>query len=79
MIAAHIDHGTLRVVVRPKAARTEVVDWDDARKALIVRVKAQPEDGKANAELVRYLSKELKRRVSIKSGFSSREKMLSIG
>jgi uncharacterized protein len=79
MIAAHIENGTLRVVVRPKAAHTEAIGWDSERKALIVRVHAPPSEGKANAELVRFLSKELKKPVRLKSGHSSREKVLCIG
>lgn len=46
-----------------------------------VRLAAQPQDGKANAELVRWLARELgiaRTRVSLQRGLRSRTKRLSI-
>ena len=41
-------------------------------------LKAAPEKGKANAELIKFFKKELKLSVRIKLGESSREKTLEI-
>jgi uncharacterized protein YggU (UPF0235/DUF167 family) len=46
---------------------------------LHVAVAAQPEDGKANAELERFLTKLTRRKAKVKSGFASREKVVVFG
>ena len=43
---------------------------------LTVAVAAPADKGKANLELVKFLSKELKRQVRIKSGVTKKEKVL---
>jgi uncharacterized protein (TIGR00251 family) len=68
----------LRVRVVPKSSKTEFYEIldDDTWK---IRVKAVPEKGKANAELVKYLSKLLgipKGKISIISGQSDRTKLI---
>jgi uncharacterized protein len=78
MISDYILNGNLKVVIRPKSSKNSIRGWDESRKALIVNIHALPEDGKANKELVRFISRELKQRVEIKSGFTSREKVLRI-
>jgi uncharacterized protein len=74
----HVRDGLLRVVVKPNSHKTEVLGWDPVRNALVVRLRSRPQDGKANAELVKLVSKELGARAAIKSGSSSREKVLRI-
>jgi uncharacterized protein len=67
----------LRVRVKPSARKTELLKV----KGLLVHiaVAAPPEDGKANAELERFLSKLLKRKATVKSGFTSRDKVVALG
>lgn len=70
----------LRVKVLPKSPKNEVVDImdDDTVK---IRIKAVPEKGKANKELVRFLAKELdlpKERVQIISGKNDPLKLIKI-
>jgi uncharacterized protein len=70
----------LRVKVLPKSAKNEVVDIldDDTIK---IRIKAVPEKGKANKELVSFLSKELdlpKDKVQIISGKTDQLKLIKI-
>jgi len=70
----------LRVKVLPKSAKNEVVDIldDDTIK---IRIKAVPEKGKANKELVSFLAKELdlpKEKVQIISGKSDQLKLIKI-
>ncbi len=66
----------IRIIARPNSSRTEIKGWDEDRQAFRVNVKAPADKGKANAELVRYFSKRLKKKVSIKSGLTSKEKVL---
>lgn len=74
----------LHVHVIPKSAKNQVVGWEkDAAgdRWLKVRVAAMPEDGKANKELVKFLSKALEipaKQISIAGGDGSRYKRLKI-
>ena len=43
-----------------------------------VKLKESPENGKANLELIKILSKYFKKKVKIKSGFTSRNKVVEI-
>lgn len=65
--------------LQPKASKTEVVGLHG--NALKVRIKAPPVEGKANAELIRFLAKEFavsKRDVVLISGELSRQKRIRI-
>jgi len=44
----------------------------------IVRLKSLPEDGKANMELIKLLSKYFDSEVRIKSGFTSKHKIVQV-
>ncbi len=72
----HLDSRYITIIARPNSPRTEIIRWDEERKAFRVNVKAPPDKGKANAEIVKYFSKKLKKKVVIKSGFTSKEKVL---
>ena len=55
-----VDGGSLlQVVVSTGASRTETKGVDSWRGALQVRIAAEPRDGEANTELVRFLSRKL--------------------
>jgi len=74
-INKHIEKGKLKIKVIPQAGRTELIE--DERK-LKLYLKSAPEKGKANTELIKYFKKEFKISVRIKSGETSREKILEI-
>ncbi|MBS1961393.1 MAG: YggU family protein [Bdellovibrionales bacterium] len=61
-IEAHAEGVLVRLLVQPKASRSEWVglhgEGDGARMKL--RVAAPPVDGEANAEVVRFVRKSLK-------------------
>jgi hypothetical protein len=68
------------VKVIPKAKKTEVLGLmsDGTVK---IKLKAVPEDGKANHELITFLSKELNiapSHITIMSGWTSHRKLLHI-
>lgn len=70
----------LRVKVLPKSPKNEMVEImdDDTIK---IRIKAVPEKGKANKELIKFLAKELdlpKENVQIISGKSDPLKLIKI-
>lgn len=71
--------------VTPKSARNEIIGWiRDASggEMLKLRLNATPEDGKANAALLKFLAGEWKVAASsltLVSGASSRHKRLNLG
>ena len=71
-----IKENSFRVIVKPNARKSAVLGFDDAKKAYKVAISEPAEDNKANRELIRFLSKELGRAVSISSGFSSKIKTI---
>lgn len=79
--------GYLRIKVIPKSPKTELVEIfeDPSEDGMVtthkIRVKATPEKGKANEELIKFLSKELnvnKSQISIVCGKSDRLKLVKI-
>lgn len=74
----------LAVHITPKSAKNQIIGWVDGTeggKILKIKIAAPPEDGKANAELLRFLSKIWgipKRDIELASGDTSRHKRLKI-
>jgi len=69
----------LEIKAVPGASKTELAGIKNAR--LRIRLAAAPEDGKANAELLNFLSKALgcpKRDLRLISGEKSRLKVLAL-
>lgn len=69
----------LRVRVQPRAKRDEVVG--ERAGAIVIRLKAPPVDGKANAALVAFIAKAAnlpRSHVEIVRGASSREKAVRV-
>lgn len=70
---------TLSIKVVPKSSTTAIVGVEGGE--LKIRVAAPPEDGKANKELIRFLSKVFKvpqRDIQLIKGETSRHKVLLI-
>jgi uncharacterized protein (TIGR00251 family) len=74
----HITGSHIKILAKPNSPKTEIKTWDVERQALRVNVHAKPEDNEANLEIVKYFSKLLKKKVIIKSGTRSKEKLLEI-
>ena len=69
----------IAVRVQPRSGREEIAGERDG--AIVVRVKAAPEDGRANRALVRLLARRLgvaRSGVEIVRGSTSREKLIRI-
>lgn len=67
-----------KIITKPNSAKNEIVGFDSEKQAYIVNIKAKPEGNKANIEVIKFLSKILKKKVRIASGFKSREKFIEI-
>ncbi len=72
--------GYLRIKVLPKSPKNEVVEILDD-ETIKIRIKAVPERGKANAELIKFLSKEFgvqRDQITIISGKTEQLKLVKI-
>jgi uncharacterized protein (TIGR00251 family) len=71
----------LAIRVTPRSNANAVVGWrSDQRDELDVRVSAAPEDGKANAAVIKTLARSLgipKSAIEIVRGHSSRQKVVA--
>ncbi|MFH1682652.1 MAG: DUF167 domain-containing protein [Candidatus Woesearchaeota archaeon] len=70
-----IKNNLLKIKVIPNSSRTELQETPEGLKLYL---KAVPEKGKANAEVIKFFKKEFGLKVEIKSGEKSREKVLRI-
>ena len=71
--------GRIAVRVQPRASRDEIAG--ERNGAFLVRVKAPPVDGRANAAVCRLVAKRLgvpQSRVRVVRGESARDKLLEI-
>lgn len=74
----YIKNNFLSVVVKPDSKKTEILSFDSNKNSLIVSVAAPADKNKANIELIKFFSKLLKTKVSIKSGLKSKNKILKV-
>lgn len=68
-----------RVKVKPNSKEQKIEEQSDG--SLTVKLKSAPVDGKANEELIKLLAENFnvsKSRIRIKSGLSSRQKLIEI-
>ena len=67
----------LRLVIQPKSLKNQIVGLYGEPQRLKIKVAAQPLEGQANQELLKYLKKKLKYlsiKLILKSGESSKYK-----
>lgn len=77
-ISKIINSGTVKILVKTNCRKTEITSYDTQNNALKVSVNAKPENNEANKEIIKFFSKLLKKKVSIKSGLRSKQKLLLI-
>lgn len=69
----------IQVKVKPNSKQQKIEELEDGN--LIIRLKSLPIDGKANQELIKLLAKKYqvsKSQITIKSGLSSKNKLIEI-
>ena len=74
----YIRNGYLRIIVKPGKKQNYILGYDYEKQALLVEIRAPAEQNKANKEIVKFFTKLLKKHVRIKSGHTSKDKMLII-
>ncbi len=65
-----------KVIAKPNSKKTEIAGIDERENAVKINVSAPADKNKANIELIKFLSKLLKKKARISSGLSSREKII---
>ena len=65
----------INVKVHPKSSKQEVVKTE---KGYDVYLKSAPENNKANVELIKILKKYFNKEIEIKSGFTSKHKIIEV-
>ena len=73
-----IKEKTFKVIIKPNSSKNEIVGFDDNKKVYKINIKEKAEDNKANKGLIKFLSKVIGKKVRIKSGLKSREKIIEI-
>ncbi|MDO9056509.1 MAG: YggU family protein [Methanobacteriales archaeon HGW-Methanobacteriales-1] len=68
----------LDIEVSPNASKFEISGYNSWRERLEIRIKAIPQKGKANKEIIKEMSKLTKMDVEIISGLKSHQKTLLI-
>lgn len=68
----------IKVIVKPRSAKTEFLGWNNKKSAYLINLKANPEHGKANLELIKFLQRKLRKKVQILKGKTSKTKILKI-
>ena len=69
----------IKVKIIPRCKINQIIGFEE--DILKIRIKASPEKGKANKELIRFIASELsiaQRRITILSGHTSKLKKLQI-
>jgi uncharacterized protein (TIGR00251 family) len=70
--------GNARVILKPNSKENKIAGFDKDKDAYKIEIKAPAHENKANAELIKFLSKSLRKKVRILKGIKSREKLLEI-
>ena len=72
----YIKENKLNIIAKPNSPKTSIVEYDSNRKAVKITIAAPPDKNKANRELLKFLSKTLKKKAKIVSGSKSKYKII---
>lgn len=65
----------INIKVKPGSGRQQIIKEEEN---YLIYLKSAPEDGKANIELLKLLKKYFKKEVRIKSGKTSKNKIVEV-
>lgn len=68
----------IKIQVKPNSKKTELLGYDENKKAYILSVNAPADKNKANLEVIKFFTKLLKKKVRIKTGMKSKDKLLEV-
>ena len=67
-----------KIIVKANSSKNEILEYDEIKKGYRINIKAKAEDNEANKEIIKFLSKTIGKRVVIKSGLKSKEKIIEV-
>ncbi len=73
-----IKESRFQVIIKTKSNSNKLVGFDKEKQAYLLNIKAVPEKGQANKEIIKFLSKLLKKQVRIVKGLKSKEKIIEV-
>ncbi|HOW37125.1 MAG TPA: DUF167 domain-containing protein [Candidatus Pacearchaeota archaeon] len=68
---------TIKIKVKPNSGKQEVIETENS-DGYLVNLKSAPENNKANLELIKVLERHFKKKIKIKSGFTSKNKLIEV-
>ena len=74
----YIINNRLHIIVKPNAKKTEILSCDPLTKIVKIAVAAPADKDKANKELLKFVSRILKKKVSFVTGLRNKGKILEI-
>jgi len=66
----------IKIKVKTNQRSSKIIAYDEATKTFKVAIAARAKNNEANREVVKFFTKVLNRPVKIKTGFTSKEKLL---
>lgn len=70
--------GKIRILVKPNSKKDELLGFDEEKQAYKVAIAAPPEDNKANIAVIKFFARLTKKKVTIVTGLTSKQKLLLI-
>ncbi|HDK27145.1 MAG TPA: YggU family protein [Candidatus Atribacteria bacterium] len=74
----NIKQGIIKVILKPNSTKNRIIKFDSEKNAYRIEIKAPAQENKANLELIKFLSRSLKKDVKIIKGLKSKEKLIKI-
>ncbi|MBS3176862.1 DUF167 domain-containing protein [Candidatus Woesearchaeota archaeon] len=56
-IEQYVHNNTLAILAKPNAPKTELLGYDESRKAVKIAIAAPPDKNKANEALLKFLTR----------------------
>lgn len=73
-----INESKFKIYVKTGKQKDILVGFDSEKDAYVLEINAKPIEGEANKEIIKFLSKLLKKKVVIKSGLKSKIKYIEV-
>jgi len=74
----NIKQGIIKVILKPNSPKNRIIKFDSEKNAYRIEIKSPAQENKANLELIKFLSRSLKKDVKIIKGLKSKEKLIKI-
>lgn len=78
LIIEMIKESKFKIYVKTNKNQNKLMGFDQEKQAYVLEINAKPIENEANKEIVRFLSKLLKKKVVIKSGLKSKIKYIQV-